>query len=268
MSAVPSEISLGLTPYEAADGSELVAQVAAPARPDGGPVPAVVFFHGGSWRSRRRAAAFDEQVRFFAHRGLVAVSGTYRGLDSGASSLDDCVADALATVRWVRSMPNVDPTRVVVGGHSAGGHLALCLALLRGKEDPPPGAVIGLSPAVACWAPHLSPIEQVGPGAPPLLILQGARDSMTTPAFARRFTDRMVAAGNECRLELVDGAHTFYAFRQQTYAGFRHALRSMDEFLVKLGYLPASPNLDRAIDDLGTPPPPRPRRNSKTRPRS
>ena len=263
MTAIPSEISFGFTPYEAADGSELVGQVAAPLRPDGGSVPAVVFFHGGSWRSRRRAASFDQPVLFFAHRGLVAVSATYRGLDSGASSLDDCVADARATVQWVRSMPNVDASRVVVGGHSAGGHLALCLALFRGRNELPPEAVIGLSPAVACSVPHLSPIEHVGPGAPPVLILQGARDPMTTPAFAQRFTDRMVAAGNECHLELVDGAHSFYAFREQTYTGFRHALRSMDRFLVERGYLRPSPDVESAIDDLGTPPPPRPRRNAK-----
>ena len=126
-------------------------------------------------------------------------------------------------------MPNVDPTKIVVGGHSAGGHLALCLALLKAL---------------------------VGPGSPPTLIVQGARDSMTAPRFARRFTERMIAAGNDCRLELVDGAHTFYSFREQTYVSFRHALHSMDEFLVELGCLARSHDLDGDIDRLGAPPQP------------
>jgi acetyl esterase/lipase len=256
-----------LTPYAAADGSELVAQVAVPS--SGGPVPAIVLFHGGSWRSTRRAASFDAHCRFFAARGLVAVGGTYRGIDSGATSIDDCVADARATMRWVRGMADVDPARIVVGGHSAGGHLALCLALGRDEADPAPDALIGLSPVINVRFPaHLSPNELIRPGAPPTLILQGARDSMTAPGPARRFTERMVQAGNVCRLELADGAHTFYAFRSQTYASFRHALRSMDAFLVQHLHLAPSPDLERDIDALGVPQPTRSRRTTTARDRS
>lgn len=262
MSAVGAGTVISV-PYLAADGSDLVAEVSLPVDPGRRRFPAVVLFHGGSWRSNRKAQAFGEQCRFFAGRGLVAVSGTYRGIDSGASSLDDCLADARATVRWVRAMPNVDPTRIVVGGHSAGGQLALCLALLRDDAESLPAAAIALSPAINVpFAQHLSPSRLVGPGSPPILILQGARDSMAAPGFARRFTEQMTAAGNDCRLELLDGAHTFYAFRSQTYASFRHALTSMDRFLVERDYIAPARDLAECIDGLGTPPEPR-RRTTK-----
>lgn len=249
------------TSYPAADGSELIAQIARPTESGAGRRPAIVLFHGGSWRSARKGQTFEELSRFLASRGMVAVSGTYRGTNSGAGSIDDCVADVRATLQWVREMPGVDASRIVVGGHSAGGHLALCAALRADADGWAPAAAIVLSPAVGVMFPaHLAPMELVAAGAPPTLILQGARDSMTPPPPARRFAQRMVAAGNDCRLELVDGAHTFYAFREQTYVGFRHALRSIDGFLVELGHISPLMDVEAAIDRLGPPPRPRPRR--------
>ncbi|MEV5812258.1 alpha/beta hydrolase [Streptomyces mutabilis] len=111
--------------------------------PDGS-APVVVLLHGGSWRApydRRHVSPFAD---FLAHRGFAVASVEYRrGADGEAGdrgegdpvagrwpdTFDDVAAalDALpALVR--RHLPAADARRMVLTGHSAGGHLALWAA--------------------------------------------------------------------------------------------------------------------------------------------
>ncbi|WP_395572806.1 alpha/beta hydrolase [Streptomyces sp. BK79] len=117
----------------------------------GGAAPVVVVLHGGSWRApydRRHVSPF---AGFLARRGFAVASVEYRrgaegdggageGGGRGAGegrplagrwpdTFDDVAAalDALpALVR--RHLPQADARRVVLAGHSAGGHLALWAA--------------------------------------------------------------------------------------------------------------------------------------------
>ncbi|MDN0198248.1 alpha/beta hydrolase [Streptomyces sp. S.PNR 29] len=108
----------------------------------GGAVPLVVVLHGGAWRApydRRHVSPFAD---FLARRGFAVASVEYRRGAEGQEgqgeaavagrwpdTLDDVAAalDALpALVREV--LPQADPRRTVLTGHSAGGHLALWAA--------------------------------------------------------------------------------------------------------------------------------------------
>lgn len=105
-----------------------------------GPAPVVVVLHGGAWRApydRRHISPF---AAFLAHRGFAVASVEYRrgaaGADGGdpvagrwPDTFDDVAAaiDALPTL--IREhLPAGDPRRIVLTGHSAGGHLALWAA--------------------------------------------------------------------------------------------------------------------------------------------
>ncbi|MFD0367285.1 alpha/beta hydrolase [Streptomyces sp. NPDC059071] len=104
--------------------------------------PLVIALHGGAWRApydRRHLTPF---VDFLARRGFAVASVEYRrGSDiprQGAAApvagrwpetFDD-VAAAMDAVPELAAahLPQADPRRIVLTGHSAGGHLALWAA--------------------------------------------------------------------------------------------------------------------------------------------
>jgi acetyl esterase/lipase len=99
----------------------------------GGPAPVVFVLHGGAWRApydRRHISPFAD---FLARRGFAVASAEYRrgGDDDSLAgrwpdTLDDVAAALDALPALVRELlPQADPRRTVLTGHSAGGHLAL-----------------------------------------------------------------------------------------------------------------------------------------------
>jgi len=106
------------------------------ALPGDGTVPLVVVLHGGAWRApydRRHITPF---AGFLARRGFAVANVEYRrGGDSPSvagrwpDTFDDVAAALDALPALVRAhLPQADPRRMVVTGHSAGGHLALWVA--------------------------------------------------------------------------------------------------------------------------------------------
>ncbi|MGN9755946.1 alpha/beta hydrolase [Streptomyces sp. SD31] len=113
----------------------------------GGLAPLVVLLHGGAWRApydRRHVTPFAD---FMARRGFAVANVEYRRGGDGAGGVavapagggpvagrwpdtfDDVAAALDALPALVREMlPQADPRRMVLTGHSAGGHLALWAA--------------------------------------------------------------------------------------------------------------------------------------------
>ncbi|MBZ6136767.1 alpha/beta hydrolase [Streptomyces olivaceus] len=136
----------------------------------GGAAPVVVVLHGGSWRApydRRHISPF---AGFLAQRGFAVASVEYRrgargpgGEDAGEpvagrwpDTFDDVAAavDALPELAR-RHLPGADMRRMVLTGHSAGGHLALWAAsrhvlpadaLWRTDRPAPLRGVVALAP--------------------------------------------------------------------------------------------------------------------------
>jgi acetyl esterase/lipase len=92
------------------------------------PLPALLWIHGGGYVIGT-AAQDDALCRRFARElGIIVVAVDYRLAPERQFPvpLHDCY-DALA---WLTHQPDVDSTRIAVGGASAGGGLAAALALL------------------------------------------------------------------------------------------------------------------------------------------
>ncbi|GAA2254478.1 alpha/beta hydrolase [Streptomyces indiaensis] len=116
------------------DHPDQVIDFFAPRRAGGaGPAPVVVALHGGAWRApydRRHLSPFADVL---ARRGFAVASVEYRrGGDGDAvagrwpDTFDDVAAALDALPALVRqTLPQADPRRTVLTGHSAGGHLAL-----------------------------------------------------------------------------------------------------------------------------------------------
>jgi acetyl esterase/lipase len=236
--------------------------------------PAIVFFSGG----RGSPKQFEQQCRYFASRGLVAIATDLRDGSRQGVKRVHYVTDAKSAIRWVRTHAKrlgVDPKRIVAGGGSSGGHLAAASAILMGFEDESedkaisstPNALVLFNPALVL-APldgkelnelaasaftkerlgaepvALSPAHHVKAGAPPTIILHGRADTSVPFSQMEMFTEKMKHAGNRCELVGYDDQpHGFFNYvRGDKFFG--DTLKRADEFLTSLGYLSGKPRVD------------------------
>jgi acetyl esterase/lipase len=116
-----------------------------PAQTGTGRVPGIVFVHGGGWRAGVRANFAPMAIRM-AERGYAAATISYRL--SPEALYPAAVQDARAAVRWMRTHAaeyGIDPSRIAIGGGSAGGQIAALAGVTDGvgrfDPDAGPGAV-------------------------------------------------------------------------------------------------------------------------------
>jgi acetyl esterase/lipase len=89
------------------------------------PKPALVFVHGGAWKSGKRGDYLPYLIDY-ARKGYVAITVSYRL--SRVAIFPAAVQDVNCAVRWVKANAanhGIDPERIVLIGGSAGGHLSM-----------------------------------------------------------------------------------------------------------------------------------------------
>ena len=221
--------------YSAHDGKGLALDVYRPKGARG--LPAVIWIHGGGWRSGSRSEAAN--VEALAARGFVGVSVDHRL--STEAPFPAAVEDVKAAVRWVRAHATeygVDPDRIGVWGASSGGHLALMVAC----SDESAGPVSSRVQAACAWyaptdlsnrdlgyaveeiqlflgasmyspaARAASPLGLASADDPPVLLVHGALDVLVPPSHSLKMVEALRKAGAEARVILVKHArHGFEA---------------------------------------------------------
>ena len=195
-----------------------------------GPYPVVVFIHGGCWLNQFSLDHVSTMSRALANQGYAVWTPEYRRVgDAGGGwpgTFED-IAKSVAALQDIASRHSLDLSRLILMGHSAGGHLALWLAaqsrlLLRGVIslagicDLPayeqlgndcaaslPGLLGGTSLEVPeRWA-LANPMELLPLNARVSLI-HGTRDSIVPLSQSENFAK---AAG--CELQVVRGGGHF-----------------------------------------------------------
>ena len=99
--------------------------------PDGPPPhPVVIMLHGGCWQAQYDLAPLGEFNQTLQQNGIAVWSLEYRRLGNGGGWPNTFLDVAAGTdyLREIAAEYGLDLDRVIVAGHSAGGHLALWLA--------------------------------------------------------------------------------------------------------------------------------------------
>ncbi|MCC7273338.1 MAG: alpha/beta hydrolase [Alphaproteobacteria bacterium] len=131
-------------------GGPLPIRVYRPAAPAPGPLPVLVYLHGGGW-VLGTLEGYETLCRILANgAGAIVVSVGYRLAPE--HRFPAALEDTLAALDWVQAEAaalGADPTRVALGGDSAGGNLTAAAALVvRDTGRPPLALQVLIYPAV------------------------------------------------------------------------------------------------------------------------
>lgn len=212
--------------------------------------PAVLFVHGGGFVSGDKGQ-LARLALDFADRGYLAVTPEYRL--GGEASFPAALVDVKAAIEWLRADGEghgVDPQRVAVAGHSAGGNLATLAAVTADEPGFEPEMYPGVSSRVQAAVGYAgvydvgawddseanrhylgggpsdeseafelaSPLGQAAVGTPPTLLLHGSVDEVVSPEQSNRFYAELDAV-TEAELDVLtgDGADHMFPFHTATY---------------------------------------------------
>lgn len=161
--------------------------------------PLVIWVHGGGFRAGdKRSPEIVDEATAFARKGYVTASISYRLSSTGCvgggpvaqciAAIDDAREDAQAAVRFFRARAGtygVDPTRIAIGGTSAGAITALGVGY---RPDAPgnsgnPGFPSDVAAAVSLSGAVIFTGE-VGPGDAAALLFHGTEDGLVPHAWA------------------------------------------------------------------------------------
>lgn len=209
----------------------------------GDTLPVIVWLHGGGWRMQDRTARPDLLQHFAVHKYAMA-SIDYRLAPH--TRHPGQLHDVRAAVRWLRTHAGelgADPEHIGLWGSSAGAHLAALTGLRSGIGTLPGESATEVSSAVqavvagygpadltaaregspeaellggdAAGRPEVardaSPALQVGPDAPPFLLMHGRADNMVPATHSVALYDALVSRGHDAALYLIDGfGHGFF----------------------------------------------------------
>lgn len=99
--------------------------------PDGdGPFPVLVIIHGGCWLSQYDLSLMDEMAEDLTARGYATWNLEYRRTEDQGGGWPGTFLDVANGLNYIKNLAKgypIDESKVVVMGHSAGGHLALWL---------------------------------------------------------------------------------------------------------------------------------------------
>jgi len=223
-----------------------------------GPHPVVILVHGGCWLAEYDLTHVQPLAAALAQAGYAAWSLEYRRVGEAGGGWPGTFDDVADGVDFLarRADPRLDGDRIVLAGHSAGGHLALWAAartrLSRnathgGGEPFAPRGALGLAAItdLAAYAAGDNSCQQVTPrllgGTPadqparyaeaspsvlgvavPTVLLQGGEDRIVPPSQA--------AALAGARVDLLPEAGHFDLVHPGTPA-FGRILAALDELL-------------------------------------
>lgn len=198
-------------------------RIYAPARADG-PLPVLLFVHGGSWSSGD-PDDYNFIARVFAPEGFLVVLAGYRlGKEGRYPAMLEDTAAAIAETARLAPRFGGDPARIVLMGHSAGAYNVVQVALepkWLAASGVTPRGVVGLAGpydfypfdkassraafgSVGAGA-ESQPINHARAGAPPMLLIHGEEDTLVKPRNTRALAQALRQAGGHVETRIYPG---------------------------------------------------------------
>jgi acetyl esterase/lipase len=208
--------------------------------PSGGPT--LIHLHGGAFVRGRKNSEARPLIYRLASQGWLCISANYRL--SPAATFPDHLVDVKKVLAWVREHGQdygADPAVVFVAGSSAGAHLAALAALTPNDPDFQPGfehvdtSVTGAiclygyyGPLDTNERPPSSPLEYVGPGAPPFFVAHGDQDMNVPVEDARLFVEKLRSTSSSpvVYAELPGAQHSFDLFHSLRFEAVVDAIEA------------------------------------------
>ena len=225
------------------------------------PTPIVINIHGGGWKSGQKESQTGLDT-FFSNGYAVANVG-YRLVDiaPAPAAIQDVRCALLYIYKNAKTL-NIDTSKIVIMGGSAGGHLALMAGLLGGNnsfdtncpntENIKVAAIIdkygvtdltplaygnsprnwlGLNNIDADFVKAVSPINYISPKSPPIFIAHGDADSVVPYKQSLILYKRLKAFKVKTRLLTIKkGRHGNFTKKQNILLS-----KSIWKFLHNLG---------------------------------
>lgn len=239
--------------------------------------PAILMFHGGGWGSGS-SVQFDSFCQKLADMGFVVATANYRySSHSTASTFPDpkerCIVDARLATAWLAGKAadfGFAPDQIMLGGGSAGGHIATMVALMPDDLTAVAAAPVSI-PALLLFNPAYHESEASGANSlrvdperqlaalvadgslpPPAIHFFGNFDKWRIPSLfinasgatengigrALPFIDACREVGAEAELWYALGeGHSFF----NATNWLERCITEIDPFLTSLGIAPGEP---------------------------
>jgi acetyl esterase/lipase len=202
--------------------------------------PGVLLLHGGGWVGGT-AADLKGRCELFAQHGFVAATVEYR-LASDAAHWPAQREDAQLALQWLRAHSDaigLDGDHICAYGESAGGHIALglgapedkiaCIVDAFGPTDLTVlsgpafqrsfNALLGEDDATRLLkAREASPLFNLGPSFPPVLIIQGEDDTLIPPEQSTALFDALRRLKTPVMAIMYAGGHSWLGLDKQASA--------------------------------------------------
>ncbi|ORY81772.1 Alpha/Beta hydrolase protein [Leucosporidium creatinivorum] len=157
--------------FKTVDGLPIHADVFLPTSTSTHSLPVLLWWHGGGLLMSSRATIGPHLRRAAEKYKMAVVSADYRLAPQ--APIPQIMEDVRDAASWVRDkLPGIlgegviDPARLIVGGHSAGGYLALLSASPKIGITPPPKAVVALYPITNPRGPFFTTAQRPVSGIP------------------------------------------------------------------------------------------------------
>lgn len=197
-----------------------------------GPHPLVVVVHGGAWKSTFNLVHAGHMAIALTAEGFATFNVEYRRVGDPGGGWPGSLTDLLGAIDYALQLPQIDPQRVVLAGHSAGGHLVLLAAAERRLPVIPMAA----SSDLEAWQndamfaflgegsrADASPRNRIPLGVRQIFI-HGTEDDQVPFWLSPAFVDAARAAGDDAELIPLEGAGHFDMIDPQS----QHWTRTLD----------------------------------------
>jgi len=227
--------------------------------------PAMVFFFGGGWKGGNRHQ-FLNHAEYFSKRGIICFLADYRIESKHNTSPFESLKDAKSAVRYIRKNAanyNVDASKIIASGGSAGGHLAAATAFIDDYNESTddlsvscvPNALVLFNPVIDNGPggygyervgeeyENFSPLHNIKTGAPPTIFFLGTNDRLIPVETAQYYKVVMERVNSRCDLKLYEGeGHGFFNYKN--IKNYKSTVAEADKFLQSINYLNPKSVLD------------------------